>query len=228
MCLARNQITCKTKTLYDKLKYNGVILVDYTIEYPEFCSSCFKTCLPTVNKFYKTRALEFRRYCETELFNMAVEQYKDAILNNFPVRVFEALAVFLTTYLCNCIISLYTDRYEYTGGAHGNTVREAQTWDLSQCGAIDLATLVQCQPDFKTYTLAAVENHIENDPDLYFENYQELIEQTFNQNSFYVNKKGVVVYFQQYDIAPYSSGIREFLLPYCDCVINPKSLCYAP
>ena len=158
---------------------------------------------------------------------MAVEQYKDAILNNFPVRIFEAMSVFVATYLCGCIISLYTDRYEYTGGAHGNTLRESQTWDLSQCGVTDLATLVQCPPDFKTYTLAAVQDQIENEPDIYFDNYQELITQTFNEDSFYVNKKGIVVYYQQYDIAPYSSGIREFLLPYSNCVINPKSSCSA-
>jgi len=227
MRLATNQITCSTKTLQDKLKYNGVVLVDYTIEYPVFCSSCYKTCVTTVNEFYRNRALEFRRYCETELFDSAVAQYKDAILNSFPVRVFEALSVFVMTYMCGCIISLYNDRYEYTGGAHGNTLRESQTWDLSHCGVIDLATLATCQPDFKTYILSVVEQQIKKEPDLYFENYQELIAQTFSEQNFYARKKGIVIYFQQYDIAPYSSGIREFLLPYSNCVVNPKTLCGA-
>ena len=32
----------------------------------------------------------------------------------------------------------------------------------------------------------------------------------FNPKSFFITNKGVSVYYQQYDIAPYSSGIRVF------------------
>ena len=58
----------------------------------------------------------------------------------------------------------------------------------------------------------------------YFENYKELINKTFNPNSFYCTPEGISVYYQQYDIAPYSSGIREFLMPYTYCVKNPETL----
>ncbi|HWQ73960.1 MAG TPA: RsiV family protein, partial [Syntrophomonas sp.] len=56
-------------------------------------------------------------------------------------------------------------------------------------------------------------------------NYEELVEQTFDVNNFYCTPQGVVVYFQQYDIAPYASGIREFLLPYNRCIIDPARKC---
>ncbi|MPM61403.1 hypothetical protein SDC9_108261 [bioreactor metagenome] len=157
---------------------------------------------------------------------MAVEQYKGDIQNNFPIRVFEAMQVYKITYLHACIISVYFDRYQYTGGAHGNTVRTSQTWQLQRCGLIPLKQLVRCPPDYKTYILKEVEAQIRKELEIYFENYKELIKQTFNENSFYATSKGIVVYYQQYDIAPYSSGIREFLIPYSDCVINPKKLCY--
>jgi hypothetical protein len=62
-------------------------------------------------------------------------------------------------------------------------------------------------------------------PDIYFDNYEELVEQTFNENSFYFTPEGVVIYFQLYHIAPYSSGIREFLLPYNKCIIDPARIC---
>ena len=36
-----------------------------------------------------------------------------------------------------------------------------------------------------------------------------------NENqAYYLNRDGIIVYFQQYEIAPYSSGIREFKIPY--------------
>lgn len=218
-------ISVKKCTIENELKFNGVTLLSYKIEYPEFCSFYFQTCLPKVNKFYRNKALEYKRYCETELFCMAVEQYKDAIKNDFPVREFEALQVYEVTYLHSCIISIYYDRYEYTGGAHGNTIRKSETWQLQRCGLLRLERLVFCSPDYKTYILSEVESQIKKNPDIYFENYKELIAETFNINSFYCTPDGIVVYYQQYDIAPYSSGIREFLIPYSSCVINPKRLC---
>ncbi|PKM72768.1 MAG: DUF3298/DUF4163 domain-containing protein [Firmicutes bacterium HGW-Firmicutes-16] len=217
--MAQKHVTCKKCVLKDSLMYDGVTLVTYAIEYPRFCSSCYKACLMKVNEYYKNRALEYRRYCETELFGMAIEQYKGDIENNFPVRVFEALSTFKVTYLCSCIISLYTDEYEFTGGAHGNTVRDSQTWNLQDCCLLALWQLVCCPPDYRSYILAAVEEQIRCEPEIYFENYKELICDTFNEDSFYCTPKRLVVYYQQYDIAPYSSGIREFLLPYSCCVI---------
>ena len=221
----RNIVSVRKCVLSDKLKYNGETLVTYRIEYPEFCSSAYKMCLHQVNMFYKEKALEFQKYCNSELFSMAIEQYKDDILNGFPIRMFEAMLVYKVTYLYTCIISTYFDKYLYTGGAHGNTIRSSQTWNLRDCQLLKLEQLVRCEPDYKTYILTAVEAQIEEESDIYFENYEQLIAETFDENSFFCKPKGLAVYYQQYDIAPYSSGIREFLIPYGYCVLNPKKLC---
>ncbi|MEA4894870.1 MAG: DUF3298 and DUF4163 domain-containing protein [Oscillospiraceae bacterium] len=220
-----NRTAVKKCVLKDKLKYNGVTLVKYTIEYPKFCSAYYRDCVTMVNEFYRNRALEFRRYCETLLFDMAIEQYKGDIENNYPVHEFEAFSSFKTTYLCSCIISIYSDQYEFTGGAHGNTVRDSQTWNLRGCGLMALSRLVNCVPDYRSFILAEIEEQINRAPEIYFENYAELIDETFNESSFYCTRKGVCVYYQQYDIAPYSSGIREFLIPYSSCVTRPERLC---
>lgn len=223
--MTHNRVTYKKIVICDELNYNGVTLVTYKIEYPEFCSVHYRTCIPAANEFYKNRALEFRRYCETELFDMAVEEYKGDIENGFPVRVFEALLVYKITYLCSCIVSMYSDKYEYTGGAHGNTIRDSQTWNLRDCELLGLSQLVRCPPDFKSYILAEVERQIRFEPDIYFENYRDLINDTFDEKNFYCRPECLVVYYQQYDIAPYSSGIREFPIHYSECVIEPKRLC---
>jgi len=223
--LGHNMVSVRKNVICDKLKYNGETLVTYKIEYPEFASSCYKMCLRKVNMFYLEKALEFQKYCETELFDMAVIQYNYDVANGYPIRAFQAQLVYDMTYLCSCIISVYFDRYEYTGGAHGNTVRTSQTWNLQSCGIIELPQLVRCLPSYKSYILSAVEAQVEKEPDIYFENYEELIAETFNGDSYYCRQRGVVVYYQQYDIAPYSSGIREFLIPYSYCVINPIMLC---
>jgi hypothetical protein len=124
-----------------------------------------------------------------------------------------------------CILSLYFDQYEYTGGAHGNTVRYSLTWNWERYNKIKLSQLFRCSLEYKAYIFRRVKAQILKEPDIYFPEYEKLIVETFNEESFYCTPKGIVVYYQQYDIAPYSSGIREFLIPYTDCVINPIKLC---
>ena len=220
-----NVVSFNNIEILNELKFNGETLLSYRIEYPVFISEHYRGSLKKINRLYMERALAFQKYCQNELFNMAVEQYKEDMQNGFPVRKFEALQVYEVTYLFSCIISLYFDRYEFTGGAHGNTVRSSQTWNLKNCSLIALRQLVTCSPDYKAYILADVYAQIQNEPELYFENYNELINKTFNPRNFFCVPGGIVIYYQQYDIAPYSSGIREFLLPYTNCVKNPLTLC---
>ena len=44
----------------------------------------------------------------------------------------------------------------------------------------------------------------------YFDNYCELVLESFRLNNYYLTSNGISIFFQQYDIAPYSSGIPVF------------------
>ncbi len=139
--------------LQNTLSFNGTALVRYKIEYPQFEAPVYKRQISIVNRFYTARARRFRVYCETTLFDMAVRQYLDDIKNDFPVREFEAILTYEQTFCASCILSLYFDRYEYTGGAHGNTVRDSQTWNLQSAGLLRLRQLVRCKPNYRTYII---------------------------------------------------------------------------
>jgi Protein of unknown function (DUF3298). len=209
----------------EEMKYDDVTVLNYRIEYPEFVSDNYKKSIRAVNQFYKGEALALQNNFRTKLYRMAVEQYLDDIKNGFPVHVFEALQTFEVTYNKACIISLYFDNYRYTGGAHGLTVRTSQTWNLKTGKMLKLRELYKCSDNYKSYIKKKIIEQIRENPDIYFVNYEELVEQTFDVNNFYCTPQGVVVYFQQYDIAPYASGIREFLLPYNRCIIDPARKC---
>jgi hypothetical protein len=47
-----------------------------------------------------------------------------------------------------------------------------------------------------------------------YDDYKPLIIKNFDKSSFYLSPEGITIYYQQYDIAPYSSGIAEFTIPY--------------
>lgn len=220
------RVSVKTKTIEDELTYDGNVLITYKIEYPEFSGKIYLLTLKKINKYYLEKALEYKKHIEEELLPIAIEQYKDSIENNFPFRVFEALQVFSVTFNKSCVLSLYTDRYEYTGGAHGSTVRNSETWNLQRAGRVSLSELYVCGGDFEEYLIDKIIRQIEKDPSIYFEDYNKLVRETFNKDSYYCTNDGVVVYFQQYDIAPYASGIREFLIGYSKCVMDPAKKCF--
>jgi hypothetical protein len=162
----QSKILVGKKVLSDELSYNGTILLTYTIEYPEFKSSEYQLCLTVVNQYYQSKAQELKKYCETELFNLAVEQYRTDMQNGYPFRVFEAVFEYKVTYSSSCIISLYFDRYQYTGGAHGSTIRYSQPWNLQKCARVRLSQLITCREGYKEYVFSEIKKQIAKNPEL--------------------------------------------------------------
>ena len=78
------------------------------------------------------------------------------------------------------------------------------------CKMMKLYNFFPNNPYFLIDILKQINDQISKEPDIYFDNTCNLVLDTFNPESFYLTQNGIVIYFQQYDVAPYSSGIREF------------------
>ena len=209
-----------TAILSDKIYYDDEIVLTYKIDYPQFYSNKCPKNLNKLNAFYKENAEIFEQYCRDTLFVEAVEQYHELKKNNYPFHPYEAIVTFKTTYLTCRFISLYFDQYIFSGGAHGNTVRHSDTWNLTTGRLMNISEYFPGNPNYKEDILAFVIDEIRQqsqDPDLkgtYFDTYPQDVYNTWNEDDFYLTPSGIVVYFQQYAIAPYSSGILEFLIPF--------------
>ncbi|MEA4986561.1 MAG: DUF4163 domain-containing protein, partial [Anaerovorax sp.] len=154
--MQKSVVTVKNMVLEEKMEYDGTTVLVYRIEYPQFYSSFYIMALNDINRFYKTRALEYQYYVTTELYNMAVEQYKFNTANGFPMNPFAAYVAYEITYNSGCILSLYFDQYAYMGGAHGNTMRYAYTFDLQNGNKVKLSQLFGCYLNHRTYILNQV------------------------------------------------------------------------
>lgn len=208
----------KSNKISREMYYKNTMILKYTIEYPEIIYSNYNMCKRVFNNYNKNKALLFKIYCEKELYKMAVEQYEYSVANGFPIRPFEAVLNYTITLNHDCHLSLYFDQYIFSGGAHGNTLRDSQNWNLKKCKQISLNELFLKNPNYITNILTQINNiiamQISNGTNQYFDNYCQLVIQYFNLNSFYLTPDNLVIFYQQYDIAPYSSGISEFYIPY--------------
>lgn len=206
--------------LKDTLTYDNVPVISYTINYPQFQSTTENSFINEINDHYRQNAYELTRYVKDTLYKQAVEQYNYSKENNYPIIPYEVFETYKITYLMDCYISLYFDQYMFTGGAHGNTVRRADTWNICENKKMELKDFFPNCPDYKEQIITYIINDITDqlkDPKAqgtYFDSYAKDVATAFNEESFYLTEDGIVIYFGQYDIAPYSSGIREFLLPY--------------
>lgn len=220
-----NSVLIEKVVLKENLLYNDETVLTYTITYPRFSDSRYEMALAAINFYYQVKALALQGRVKNELLPQAVEQYQFNHKNGYPTMVYEVLETFEVTYNAACIVSLFCDTYEFTGGAHGTTTRASQTWNLQKLRMLQLDDLTGPGCDYREILFAEITRQIEKEPDLYFENYSELLRQTFDKSHFYCTPEGIVVYYQQYDIAPYSSGIRTFLIPYSDCLRDPQETC---
>jgi len=217
----------KEQELQQDLYYKGHMIMTYTIKYPEFYSNTFQTLADKLNSFYRTRASMYEKKVIKNLYQQAMVEYEYSVANNFPVREFEAYEDFNVTYNQDCVLSLYFDQYEYTGGAHGMTIRSSDTWDLQRSKKMVLSDLFEKEQDYNAYVIAQINQQIAEDiasgDDMYFEDYQHLVVNNFKPNNFYLTEEGAVFYYQHYDIAPYAAGIRTFLIPYSpDGIVEPS------
>jgi hypothetical protein len=116
------------------------------------------------------------------------------------------------------VASLYLDEYEFTGGAHGATVRSSDTWNALTGQRIALSTLFPAGLGYVERLKELIYEEIERrngaEPGQFVSGYQAVIEEAFSENNFYLTPGELVIYFQQYDIAPYSTGIPTFAFPY--------------
>ena len=196
------------RTITKELNYDNTVVLKYNIEYPEIVGQN-NISNDKFNRYNKDLAIKLQKRAENELYQEAIELYKYNKENNYPIIQYEVYRTYKITLNINQIISLFIDEYTFTGGAHGNTIRTSQTWNMDVARMIELYELFR-NPYFIINIFKQVIEQINNEKDIYFENACCLVIDTFNPKSFYLTPNYIVVYFQQYDIAPYSSGIRTF------------------
>lgn len=224
------KIIVKENIIQEDMYHNEQLIMSYTIKYPEFISNKFQMFLKELNFYYKSKAFLYVNYDIKKLFQLAIEEYEYSVANDFPIRKYEIFVDYNITYNRNCTLSLYFDKYEYTGGAHGNTIRNSDTWDLQKGKEIELYELFTEINNNQEYIFEKIYEQIANETrdgsNQYFEDYRQLVVENFNKDNFYLVEEGVVIFFQVYAIAPYVSGITTFLIPYSTgAVTAPKCLC---
>lgn len=117
------------------------------------------------------------------------------------------------------VLSIRRSCRQYSGGAHEAVEEKAETWLLREgdCYLLSLADLLPGAQDPRALVLeqAALlaQKQAAEQPDQFYENYQEAMEQTWQPEDFYLTEDSLGLIFQQYAVGPYTSGAMTFEIP---------------
>ncbi|HIT88930.1 MAG TPA: DUF3298 and DUF4163 domain-containing protein, partial [Candidatus Merdenecus merdavium] len=207
--------TIYNKTLEDTMYEGNIPVFIYNINYPFFTTTFSTAAGEKISSYYAINAKKTETYCREELFPLASSSALYRPGNQPPFHSYTLDVTYKITYNVTCITSLYMEEYTYMGGAHGATTRTSHTWNFISGKQLELKDFFPDDPSYQQYILENIHKDIakrqKEKSEFYFENYEELVRNTFDPKNFYLTPDGIIIYFQQYDIAPYVNGIPEFL-----------------
>lgn len=144
------------------------------------------------------------------------EEYEKAISKSSEYYVkyqYELYIDYKVTYNRNNIISIPIESYVFTGGAHGMTYLNSYNYNLINGKKLELSDIFKENIDYKKIVNEYIYYVISQNPDIYFKGDDGFKGIKENQ-SFYIDNDGIVVYFSLYEIAPYYVGIPKFKMKF--------------
>ncbi len=206
----------KKQTINDKLYYGRTPMVQIDLSFPAMTGHGASSV--RFNLYNRQKATRSYNYARIKLYPQAVKQYQFSKSQGYPFNTYELVQNYDLTYCKKPILSLFFDLYEFTGGAHGNTVRTGNTWDLRRGTLITLNELFIRDYDYNKIILKTIEaearrRQIAGKAD-YFENLSENLVKFYDEKNFFLTEEGIAIFYPLYTIAPYVTGIQVFIIPY--------------
>ncbi len=193
-------------------------MLTLSIHYPKIALCEHPAAQGNINCHIQAQVDHYYRHASNDLYTQAIADYQEAQKNGYPFHAFDAVLQYEVSYNRDCYLSLYRDQYEFTGGAHGNTIRASDSWNLANGRTMALSCFFLPGQAYRAFLIEQIlqqaDEQMQQNPGIFFEDYRKLIPKYFNENSYYLTPSGLAIYYQQYEIAPYATGIVVFTIPY--------------
>lgn len=114
------------------------------------------------------------------------------------------------------VISFRQDIYEYTGGAHPNSVAGGYNFSTETGALLTLRDVVSDEAAAKAFIEQTLLEQLK-DPkytDMLFEDYADYVGEVLSDTTWYFGEDGFHVISNEYLLSPHSSGILDFVIPY--------------
>lgn len=190
---------------------DGTVLMTYRAAYPSIQSD-EKVCT-AFNEFILGDAQDSCTRGVSECLSAAKAAYAEALANGCEFIPYMSEHSFDITYDEYNIISVVCADSNFSGGFHPSYNMYSMTYNL------ETGTMVGIGDIFKSglhYIKEDVYNRfkslIEENPDLYYDDATECLDEALSELKWYLAEDGVHFYLNPYEIAPYSAGVVEVVI----------------
>lgn len=204
---------------YEVKSDDGKTVMNIKYEYPLIDNPNNETIIEEFNQNYKTIAEKFIEENKNgDLAKETIEFYNNALKEDFEFRPYSLGETFDVTYNRNKIVSILSNNYSYTGGAHPNHIQSNVVYDLATNKKLELTDILnKTEDEIKQIFIDGFSKMVDNEPDAYFEEAKETISNSvdkLDKINFYLSNTGLVFFFEVYEIAPYAAGNPNFSIPF--------------
>lgn len=141
------------------------------------------------------------------------DEIKEALKNRegeSKLPPYEFNSSYIVTYNQKGLLSILIDKYDYTGGAHGGTVRQAYNFNLEDGSLLTLKELFGDNSSYMKVINGDLKEGFESHPG-YFGGFNGIGN---DFTGYYLQGDQVTFFFQVYDYTPYAAGIPEYSISY--------------
>jgi len=162
-----------------------------------------------INQKIQEDILNFRYWIQAK----SEEYLQSAKSKGEEIRKYFAAIHYIVHCKTHDLLSLSVFYYYYTLGAHGYSFEEAYNLNLVNGEEISLQEILKENKDYVEIINREIKRQIQLNPQEYFSEFS-VFQSISEEQPFYIIEDGIVIYFGLYEIAPYSSGIRYFKIPF--------------
>lgn len=118
----------------------------------------------------------------------------------------------------NSVLSFVFTDVSFTGGVHPNSYSNARNYNLRTGELIHIADITDDFGNLKNLISNYIKQNAlsENVQDMYYENWQESIDDEIADYNWYFSEDGITIIINEYIIAPHAAGIIFFTIPYSE------------
>lgn len=178
-----------------------------------------------ISDYHKYKILAYYPQTEFDILNDNISKKINDYIKKFKEEIkyvdvqlnqYYTLNIFYNTYEYESYISYIFYIEYYTGGAHPNHEIYTVVYDKSQNKIIDINDLIKINPNtLNIFSSISRKNLLQNknivDTSMMIDGTVPNIE---NFSNFVFSKDGIIIFFNYYQVAPYSSGQFEVIIPY--------------
>lgn len=195
---------------------DGTILINYLASFPEFSIVGYENSAENINDYYVQMNYDFIHFIQNTMSDANLEYTNNAGDPNFPWREWEIENTFEMVRGDESVISVKETDYYYYGGAHPGTTYRADNFS-TQTGNLLLFDDIFSDPGDAHSQITNYILDLMTSPDYagsFFDDYVDLVAGIDMTDRWYFSESGLVVIFNEYEIAPYAAGPFEFTIPY--------------